>query len=147
MTTTTEGKKTCTVPDCGAAERQQLSPSDGWVRAEISGFMSPRWFHNAACATRALQEAEEGLYFPVEARLRPGRASWRVEVLHAATRDLLAVTDADASGQDFPAASAGHRLVEQGYIVISAEIARPETLFGWTRADEDVWTTVCTRTD
>lgn len=138
----------CTVPDCGATERQQLSPSDGWVRAEISGFMQPRWFHNAACATLALQAAEEGVYFHAEARLRPGGDSWRVDVLHATKRDLMAVTDVDASGRDFPAASAGHRLVEQGYLVISAEIARPETLFGWTRSDTDSreWTTVCTPT-
>lgn len=147
----------CTVPDCGAKERQQLSPSDGWVRAEISGFMEPRWFHNAACAATALQAAEKGLYFHARAQIigNPFDGKWVVMVLDPATTknalsatdaDILAVTDAGPASQEFPAASAGHRLVELGYIVISAERDRPETSFGWTQANEDVWTTVCTTT-
>ncbi|WP_338684527.1 hypothetical protein QD712_29345 [Streptomyces acidiscabies] len=44
----------------------------------------------------------------------------------------------------FPAASAGHRLVESGYLIDPVERFKPDTVNGWTKGDlPDQWKTVC----
>ncbi|QNP71591.1 hypothetical protein IAG44_20590 [Streptomyces roseirectus] len=44
----------------------------------------------------------------------------------------------------FPAASAGHRLVEAGYLIDPTERFKPDTINGWSKGNlPDQWQTVC----
>ncbi|MDX3385903.1 hypothetical protein PV682_31255 [Streptomyces niveiscabiei] len=56
----------------------------------------------------------------------------------------LAHRELGPAHRPFPAASAGHRLVEAGYLIDPVERFKPDTVNGWTEGDlPDQWKTVC----
>jgi len=56
----------------------------------------------------------------------------------------LAHRELGPAHRPFPAASAGHRLVEAGYLIDPTERFRPDTVNGWSKGSlPDQWKTVC----